>query len=61
MFKNESGFSLVELAIAAGLAVALAATAVTILSGTTATLSSNAAGAAGTSSAYNSNVLTNAN
>lgn len=60
MFKNENGFSLVELAIATGLAVALAATAVTILSGTTATLSSNANGAAGTSSQYNTDVLANA-
>lgn len=60
MFKNENGFSLVELAIAAGLAVALAATAVTILSGTTASLSSNANGAAGTSSQYNADVLANA-
>lgn len=60
MFKNENGFSLVELAIAAGLAVALAATAVTVLSGTTATLSSNANGAAGTSSQYNTDVLGNA-
>lgn len=57
MFKQEQGFSLVELAIAAGLAVALAATAVTVLSGTTASLSSNANGAAGTSSQYNYDVL----
>jgi type II secretory pathway pseudopilin PulG len=35
MFKNESGFSLVELAIAAAIAVALGAIAVTALSGTT--------------------------
>ena len=60
MFKNENGFSLVELAIAAGLAVALAATAVTVLSGTTASLSSNANSAAGTSSQYNTDVLANA-
>lgn len=32
MFKNESGFSLVELAVAAGLAVALGAVAVASLS-----------------------------
>lgn len=57
MFKQEQGFSLVELAIAAGLAVALAATAVTVLSGTTATLSSKANGAAGTSTQYNYDVL----
>lgn len=59
MFKEEKGFSLVELAIAAGLAVALAATAVTVLSGTTASLSNNAAGAAADSDQYNIAVLSN--
>lgn len=59
MFKEEKGFSLVELAIAAGLAVALAATAVTVLSGTTASLSNNAAGAANDSDQYNIAVLSN--
>lgn len=61
IFKtNENGFSLVELAIAAGLAVALAATAVTVLSGTTANLSSKALASKTTLDCYNNEVVSNA-
>lgn len=62
IFKtNENGFSLVELAIAAGLAVALAATAVTVLSGTTATLSSEANVSKNSIDCYNTSALANEN
>lgn len=60
IFKtNENGFSLVELAIAAGLAVALAATAVAVLSGTTADLSSKAVTSKTALDCYNNEVISN--
>lgn len=40
--QNEEGFSLVELAVAAAVAVALGAVAVTVLSGVSANISSEA-------------------
>ena len=42
MFKNEEGFSLLELSVAAGIAVVLAATAVVAISGQTAKASDGA-------------------
>ena len=57
MFKNEEGFSLVELAVAAAVAVALGAVAVTVLTGVASGISTDAQGAADASDAYNTSAI----
>ena len=61
MFKNESGFSLVELAIAAAVAVTLGAIAVTAATGTSAVLSSKANAGKVAADTYNSTTVQGAN
>lgn len=55
--KSEHGFSLVELAVAAGLAVALGAATVFVLNGSADVIKSEATRAADEATAYNRDVL----
>jgi hypothetical protein len=57
MFKNESGFSLVELAVAAAVAVALGAVTITVLNGTASGISSDAAAAKTSADNYNQSAI----
>jgi hypothetical protein len=59
MFRNEEGFSLVELAIAAAAAVTIGAIAVTVSTGTSAAISSKARAGKTTADSYNSSVVYN--
>ena len=59
MFRNEEGFSLVELAVAAGVAVTIGAVAITASTGTSAVISSKASVGKNVAETYNSSVVLN--